>query len=62
MNHFADWRYTMCLLNANFNQTCPPCHQAFNDRVDMVHDREEVLPNSDNDLLSEWSRAIDLAC
>ncbi len=44
MNHFADWRYTMCLLNANFNQKrppchCPPCHQAFHDRVDMVHDR-----------------------
>ncbi len=24
MNHFADWRYTMCLLNVNFNQKVHP--------------------------------------
>ncbi len=41
MNHFADWRHTM-LLNANFNQKCPPCHQAFHDKVDMVHDRGDM--------------------
>ena len=42
MNYFPNWRSTMCLLNANFSQTFPPCHQAFHDRVDMVHAREDM--------------------